>query len=1016
MDSLELGILGPLQVWRDGLAVAVPATRQRDLLAALALQANRTVSTGRLVAVLWGDEPPATARNTLHTLVRRVRRLLAATPEQAVRVLETRPGGYLLRLEPGHLDADRFDTLLGRGRAALASGDPAAAVGALDPALGLWRGDPLADVSSEELLRVEQPRLVELRLQAREELIEARLRCGEHTALVPELRGLIAQRPLRERPYEQLMVALYRCGRPAEALETYQELRQVLAGQLGIEPGPSAQLLHRAVLRRDAVLDPQPPGAVRAGGEPPPVPSQLPAEVAGFTGRSAQLAALERLRTGGEDRTAIVAVVGTAGVGKTALALRWTHRLRDQFPDGQLFVDLKGFAPTEPLQPGDVLRRFLRAFGVPAAAVPADQQEVAARYRTLLADRKVLVLLDNARNADQVRPLLPGGRGCLTVITCRDRLDPLVAREGAARLRLEPLPSEESRALVAKVVEPGPDDDEAVAELAHLCAHLPLALRIAAANLAGRRTTVARYVERLRAGPLDPLELREDGPAAVRATFDLSYAVLGEAAQRLFRLFGCLPGLDLTAAAAAALADTDDRAAERLLDELSAAHLLWEVAPGRFGCHDLLCHYATRLAETVPAAEREAACGGLVAWYLAAAEAAVDLVHPDRLRLPAVDRLPVSGTKPPGFPGPPQALAWLDEERHNLVAVAGHAAAQGPLPAAWQLAGALRPYLSQRGHLPELLAISQASAGAAEAAGDLAGQAVAYLSLGTASWSRQRYPAAIDRYAHAARLADLAGWGEGAAAALANLATAHQHAGQRSEAAAYYDRALAGYERLGRRGGQAAILLNLGNTRWELGDLELAADHFTRALDHFRTTGSRTGQAVALHNLGNVSVERGQLEAALVYLTEALALNQEIGSQVSEAGTLRALAAAHCDAGRLAPAYELAGSALRLARQTRHQVYEAAALDTLATIHRRDGQPGPALQRLREALVVAARAGYPYLEAQVHLGLAETYRALERADLAASHGSQALAIARHHDYQRLEQQAATALDATRAGA
>jgi DNA-binding SARP family transcriptional activator len=1025
IDGLELRILGPLELWRDRVAVPVPATRQRDLLAALALPPGRVLSTERLVELLWSEDPPATARNTLHTLVRRLRRRLAATPEQGARLLQTRTTGYLLDLAPEQVDAYRFDRLLRSGAQALDAGDPAAAVQLLDEALALFRGQALADVSSQELLRVEQPRLAELRLQAAEVHTDARLRCGEHAAVISELRKLVAENPLRERPYEQLMTALYRCGRQAEALETYQSMRQALTSQLGIEPGRSAQQLHQAVLRNDPDLDAPnlapttpatapPPVPVAGVPEPAAPPAQLPAEPAGFTGRTAQLATLDRLRAGDEQDSSVVAIVGTAGVGKSALALRWGHRLRARFPDGQLFVDLQGFSTAPPLRPVDALGMFLRALGVPAQRVPGDEQEAAASYRSLLADRRVLVLLDNARDAAQVRPLLPAGGGCLAVVTSRNRLDSLVASEGAARLRLEPLPAGESRSLLARALgQPRLDEDPAaVDELGQLCAHLPLALRITAANLAGRATRLTSYLEQLRASRLDALQLAGDASPAVRASFELSYAVLGEPVQRVFRLLGCLPGIDLTAEAAAALAGVDRATAGRLLEQLAASHLVSETGSGRFGCHDLLSEYAVQLAAAMPAPDRASAAGALTRWYVVSAEAAVDLIHPDRLRLPAgagAWPAPPPPPPPPAWQRAAQALSWLDVELPNLVAVAVHAANAGTPAASWRLATALRPYLSQRGYLPQLRAIAQAAAGAGAAAGDRIGQAAAQLALGTARWAQHQYPIAIDHYQEAVRLAEATGWREAAAAALNNLASAHQNAGRHAEAAAFYARAQRCYEELGRPEGRAAVLLNLGNTYWEIGSLDRAAEQLRGALDLFRLTGSRTAAAIALNNLGNVLLEQGQLDAALTHLTEALTINQETGNRVSEAGTLRALATVHSDAGRLAPARELAESALQLARQTRHHMYEAAALDTLATVHRRDGRPEQALSCYREALAVIAQAGHPHLEAQIHLGLAETYRVMTRQDLATTHAAQALTIARAHDYQRLERQAVAAL-------
>jgi DNA-binding SARP family transcriptional activator/tetratricopeptide (TPR) repeat protein len=998
MDGLELRILGPLEVRCDGVPVPVPAARQRDLIVALGLRPGRLMTIEQLIDVLWGDDPPATARNTLHTLVRRLRRALAADPEQGARLLETRPGGYLLRLVPERLDAYRFETLLRHGRDALAAGALADATSTLHSALGLWRGTALADVSSEALLRVEQARLSELRLQATEELAEARLRGGDHAGLAAELHTLIAENPLRERPYGQLMVTLYRDGRQAEALAVYRTLRERLVEQLGVEPGQPSQRLHQAVLRGELAL---------AAPDRPPVPAQLPADIAGFTGRTGELAALARLHTM-DDPPTTVAIVGTAGVGKTALAIRWAHGIRERFPDGQLYLDLRGFSAAPAVSAIDALGQCLRALGVPAAQVPADPQEAAGRYRSLLADRRVLVVLDNARSAEQVRPLLPGGRGCLALVTSRNRLDSLVVHEGAFQLRVEPLPAGEAEALLARTIgrDRGAADPEAVAELARLCAQLPLALRIAAANLAAGRTGLPDYLRQLRAGRLDRLEIAGQERAAVRAAFDLSYAALTGSAQRLFRLLGCLPGVDLTAAAAAAVAGTDPRTVERVLDELAAAHLLFEPAQGRYDAHDLLRDYAGELAGELPRDQREAARHALIDWYGAMAGAAADLIHPGGVRAPRPEPRVAAQ---PGWDRPAQAAAWLDAERYNLVLVARDAADLGPPPAAWRLADSLRTCLVPRGHVAELLAVSRAGLAAAEAAGDPTARAAANLALGTAHLARQRYPAAVEVYARAAELAGIAGWTDGVAAARTNLATALQNAGRREEATEQYAAALALQERLGRPDRQAAILSNLGNTCWELGDLDRAVDHYSRALALFRTAASRVWQGIILNNLGATLQEQGRLDEALAVLTEALAINQEIGNRVSESATIMTLAAVHRDAGRDAAARELAETAVRLAVETNHRMAEATALSTRGTVHRQAGRLDQALADQRHALTVIRRATSPHYEADINVDLAATYQALGRPDLAASHASEALTIARTHDYRRIAERAAAIL-------
>jgi tetratricopeptide (TPR) repeat protein len=775
--------------------------------------------------------------------------------------------------------------------------------------------------------------------------------------------------------------------------------------QSGVEPGGAANRpYHRARLRGDQRAAAGPPPA------PPPraAPAQLPAEAAGFVGRADQLTTLDKL---GEER--LVAVVGTAGVGKTALVLHWAHRHREQFPDGQLYVDLCGFSTTPPLRPVDVLARFLRDLGMPPAEVPTDPAEAAARYRSLLADRRVLVVLDNAAGAEQVRPLLPGGQGCLAVVTSRDRLDSLSAYEGAARLRLEPLPAAESQALLAHVLgaERLAAEPEAARDLARLCADLPLALRIAAASLAGRSGGLAAYVARLREHGLDGHALLDEPQAAVRTTFDLSYAALAEQTQSLFRLLGCVPGVSVTAESAATLAGFDRATADRLLDRLAAAHLLAETAPGRFGCHDLLRDYAVGLAEAVPAAERDVAAWRLIVWYTAMAEAATDLVYPDRLRLPGhPERSP---DPPPGWQRPDQAVAWLAAERHNLVLVAQHAAEHGP-PEAWRLAICLPYFLSQRGHLSELLAVCRAAKAAADATGDPIGLAAAHLALGTTQYIRRDYHAASEHFLTAAEPAEAAGWLEGRAVALRGLGNAYQGAGRRAEAAASYTEALELQQRLGLGPARAGTLVAVGNTRWELGQLEDAVDHYTQAVALHRATGHRSMRlGVALANLGNVLIDLGRPEESLGPLTEALEIHQGLGNRLSEGNTLRGLAAAYRDIGTLTQAAELAETALRLARDTGHRGLVAAALNTAATIRRVTGPPEAAVAGHLEALGLVG--GHTFLAAEIQLDLATTYQRLGEPELASSHAAEARAIARDNDYRLLAHWADEVLAATDPG-
>jgi DNA-binding SARP family transcriptional activator/Flp pilus assembly protein TadD len=992
--GLEFRVLGPLEVWRDGALVPVTAGRQRAVLAALLLRANQVLAAERLIDLLWGGRPPATARNTLQTLVRRLRRQLA--PDEATGPLLTQPPGYLLRVDPDRLDLARFERLLRHGREALAAGDHERAAALLDEAVGLWRGPALSDVSAD-LLRPEEIRLQELYQQAVEERVEARLRQGRHAELVAEVRALVAEHPLRERPYGQLMRALYGSGRQAEALETYRALRRLLADELRVEPGPELQQLHVAMLRGDAEIDPS--RGSQAPSSPPArlVPAQLPVDTAAFTGRAEPLRRLDKsVHAGG-----VVAVVGTAGVGKTALVVHWAHQAREQFPDGQLYLDLQGYATVPALRPIDALGQFLRALGLPADQIPTDPQEAAAAFRSLLADRRALVVLDNARTADQVRPLLPGGSGCLVLVTSRDRLDGLLAREGALRLRLEALPPADARALLARTVGGAAvaGEPEAADELAGLCCYLPLALRIAAANL-GEGGSVAGYAARLRAGnQLSQLSVAGDAQTAVRAAFDLSYAALPEPARRVFRLLGGVPVADLTTAAAAALAGVTPAQAACQLDVLAAAHLVHEAAPGRFTCHDLLRHYAAELSAAMP--EAAAAAARLHGWYLATVDAAARLLYPDRMRLP----VPAPAVPPPQWADSAAALAWLEAERRNLVLAVQHAAQQGPRATAWLLADALRGYFAMRRHLVDWLAAAQAGLAAAEADGDLTARAAAEFGMAEAQLRHGHRPAAIAHYLRSVEFSERAGWVVGQACALGNLGTVYQQSGRPVEAAEHYARSVRLSERAGRPEGQAAGLLNLGIACWELGRLEEAAEHCAQALRGYESLGLTGGRAYALGNLGAVYLAQGRLEQARAHLEQALPLYREMGDRGPEADAVRCLAEVHRDAGRPEPALRYARQALALARDAHDLWLEAFARNTLSSVLLRTGQPRQAITGHQHALRLAREIGNQEPQAYAHVGLAAAYRELGQADLAAAEAGQALTLARHNGYRLIEERA-----------
>ncbi|WP_456986212.1 BTAD domain-containing putative transcriptional regulator [Kitasatospora sp. cg17-2] len=594
------------------------------MLGTLLLNAGTVVPVARLVDALWDDEPPATAPRQVRNLAGLLRRKLAAA-QDGPPVLLTDGPGYRIAPNGHQVDALTFAHRVSVARGLAERGEPAAAVEEFRSALGLWRG-PVLDGLSGSLLAAGALALDELRLTAWENCLDLEADLGRHRQSIPELTALVAEHPLRDRFVTQLVRALQRAGRRADALAAHRRFAHRLADELGLDPGPELQVLHQELLKDGAA--PTQHGAAPAPRPPRPRqhlprPAQLPPALATFVGRRAELSALDGLTDpAGPAAAGIGVVTGGAGTGKTALAVHWAHRVRERFPDGQLHLNLGGYALDPPLTPHEALARFLRALGTDLERVPGTVDESAALYRSLLADRRVLVLLDNAHNAEQVRPLLPGSAGSLALVTGRDGLTGLTACDGARRLVLDVLPRTEAVELVARIAgaERTRAEPRAAAELAAACGHLPLALGIAAGRLAERpHRTLVEHTAELRDAEdrLTALQIDSDAASAVRVAFDLSYRALQPTAQRLFRLLGLAPGNCISTAAAAALAGSAPAATRPVLEHLAAAHLLSPAGPDRYRLHDLLrCYAAERAtAETRPA-DRAAARERLRSWHL----------------------------------------------------------------------------------------------------------------------------------------------------------------------------------------------------------------------------------------------------------------------------------------------------------------------------------------------------------------------------------------------------------------
>jgi DNA-binding SARP family transcriptional activator len=636
------------------------------LLAVLLLHANQPVGRDRLVDLLWGEAPPRSAVANLHTYAAQLRMLIAsgAALEGPPRLRAT-GGGYTLAVAAGDLDLLRFQSLLGKGRQALADGHPAVAAERLTRALALWRGRPLEDLPVPDGLAPKLAQLEEQHLTAAEDCFDARLALGQHAAVAADIAALTEAHPLRERLWIQRMLAEYRAGRRADALAGYRQLYRILADQLGICPGEPVQRLHQQMLAGDPALNlrrstvalgrhpaphgppstqpppnavEQPPGPATSAN--PGVPHQLPIGVRGFAGRECELARLEAMLATviTQPTAAAVAVLsGTAGVGKTALAVHWAHRVADRFPDGQLYVNLGGFDPSaSAVRPAQVVRDFLDAFEVPSERVPASVEAQVGFYRSLLATRRVLLVLDNARDAEQVRPLLPGAPGSLVVVTSRNHMTGLVAAEGAHSVTVDLLTAADAREMLARRLGTARvnGDPQAADDIIALCARLPLALAVAGARADSRPAfplgTLARELWDVRAG-LDAF-VSGDAATDVRAVFSWSYRTLTPAAARLFRLLGLHTGPDTAVPAAASLAGMPPHGMRPLLAELARAHLVVEHVPGRYGCHDLLRAYAAELvAEMDTEPDRRGAVRRMLDHYLHTAREACRLLDPHRM-------------------------------------------------------------------------------------------------------------------------------------------------------------------------------------------------------------------------------------------------------------------------------------------------------------------------------------------------------------------------------------------------
>ncbi|GAB3875683.1 BTAD domain-containing putative transcriptional regulator [Kibdelosporangium lantanae] len=1000
---MQFRILGPVEVRGPRGQARLGGAKPVALLTVLMLQANRTVSYDRLISAVWGEDPPVFATAALQTYVSRLRKALAGIEPGGPERIVTYKTGYLLHVEPGELDFDQFRGHVEEGRTHAAQGRLTEAIAAFDAGLELWRGAPMNGITGE--LEQHVVSLDEAYVAACEQHLECRLALGEHDRLMPEINQLIATHPLRERLRELAMLALYRSGRQADALAVYQETHRLLVNELGIEPGPALRDLHQRILVADPLL--RTPAPQPAAPPARPVPRQLPSDVAGFTGRDSYLTQLDDLlpADGAGGPVVISAIEGIGGVGKTALALHWAHQVTSRMTDGQLYVNLRGYAPGPVMEPSDALVWFLRALGVPQEQIPVAQEEQAALYRSLVADKRILVLLDNAATADQVRPLLPGSATCLVLITSRNDLRGLVALDGARRIVLDVLPAKEAVQLLESIVGTAEDLDV----LARLCGHLPLALRIAAANLVTHPDlTVGEYINRLTEGDrLTELGIENDQQAAVRVSFDLSYQALPPTTARLFRLLGLVPGPQFSVHAAAALADLTHDETVQALGALVAAHLVERCPPKRYQFHDLIRLYAAeRTALEDSEEERGTALGRLFSFYMHSTTRAARLLYPESESL--LDDAEPS-VEPMTFDTSAQALQWVENERTSLVAAVRHANEHGPWDVAWHIAHGLRSYFYTRMNGAEWLETANLGLRAAEMSNDVRGQMAMLHNYAHAYFTLGGYQKSVDYAAQALPLSQQIGDRRSEAEIVKWSGMASWLLGELDRSVEFLTRALTLYQQVGNTFGEMNAHVGLGIAYDDMGDWDRALYHDEAALTLSRSIGNKYGEALALQNFGMVYGQLGRFAEALTRHNRSLRLYQEVGTRFQESSAHYAIAVIHRDTGRYDEAITSAQRALTLARDTSDHRTEANALNTLGTTCTQLSRFAEAIAHHDLAAAQAVRINFGRAVVEANIGLAMAYRGQGQGDQARTLAKVALRDARTSGFRWCEANALLAL-------
>ena len=928
---MEFRILGPLELSAGSGRLDLGGARQQIVLAALLLSANRVVTMDRLLEAIYGEDLPPTCRAQAQISISSLRRLFASHSSEAI--ISTHAHGYVIKVGEGQLDAERFEQLVAAARAARDSGQLDQAVASYRDGLRLWRG-PAFDGIESQLIRAAASRLDELRITTNEDRLKLELDLGRHHELIGELTQLIEEFPLRERLRGQLMLALYRCDRAAEALQVYRQARRTMIDELGIEPGDRLQQLEHAILTSDPDLDP-PAEPVRLQPVKQQVPSLLPADIADFTGRTEEIEQIQAHLVpadGDAIRLAVpVAVLtGKGGVGKTALAVHASHRVARHFPDGQLFADLHG-GTSHPVSPTQVLHRFLRALGVPASQIPDGLDERAEVYRNLIADRKILVVLDGAVGESQVSPLLPGSGAAAVIITSRGMLAGLA---GAVHVGVNVFDFGKSLDLLSRIVGRArvEGQTETVAVVAGYCGHLPLALRIAGARLSERpHWTIEHLVERL-ADETRRLDELRHGDMGIRPSISLSYDSASEQARRLFRRLALLDLPVFSGWLSAALLDQPVDYAEDVLDDLVGVQLIETTGAGsgvhsQYRFHDLIRVFAReRLAAEEPVAEREAALERALGALLYLAEeahsryygGAYSRLRNDALHWPLPGRLVERLITDP--------LAWYERERAALVLGVRQAAKAGFIEACWSLAFYAAVLYECRFYLDDWRETNDIALAATRKAQHVRGQATILYSIGSLHLAQQRLDPARQAYCTAADLFSATGDDRGLALVICQIASLDRLSGRLDDATGRYEQALAIFNQEENQVAVAATLRRLAQVKLELNEHDAAKALLTDALRLVQAAHCGRVEAQVLLRLGETHLLTSDLASAVDVFGLALAKTRELGDPLGEAYVLQGIGVAKIRKGELGEARGALQRSLELAGITGERLVEAQAL------------------------------------------------------------------------------------------